>query len=453
MSITISKEPTTPNMSEADLVYRVISTKVNEPQFKFVCDVQDESRNTLVRLKQQPNPNSNGIFNVGTIIDDYLGMDEAWKAAPIKKTGEGFERYFVAFGEEYGTSTSSSVEVYKGTADTTGAPAKSGSSLYLSQGVVERTSGDFNFASASFYRRVDTPTDGSGTGKFNLGLTNAPLTQSVRSNEYLTLTMYNGDLTDGRLTSGKAQDVYYFQVTGYPEANGGGTALFNQEFFNLGGNGGGPRTVSSQLYPAVSGSLTDNMSTLHIGMGIENLKEVTPAVTGSSVKSYTVVCHPQADDNLEDGGIFLESRMFNVVEGECGYDGVRFAFINELGTWDYYTFPLADSKRDSITRNNFNKNDIDYGNLGNYDSAARGSRTYNMSYKEQRSVESNYLTQAEADWLRELIESPNVYMQDGDDFIAVTLTNANFEYKTNPRSQKLYTLRVEFEVSKQRRSR
>ena len=80
MSITISNlQPTTPNMSDADLVYRVTSTNVNQSQFRFVCDVQDENRDVLVRLKQQPNPDGNGIFNVGSIIDDYMVADRDWE--------------------------------------------------------------------------------------------------------------------------------------------------------------------------------------------------------------------------------------------------------------------------------------------------------------------------------------------------------------------------------------
>ena len=82
-----------------------------------------------------------------------------------------------------------------------------------------------------------------------------------------------------------------------------------------------------------------------------------------------------------------------------------------------------------------------------------GSKVFSISYEESRRAESNYLTQEEADWLRELVESPNVFIQEGTDFLPIVISNANFTYKTNPRSQKLYTLSVDYKMSNQRRSR
>ena len=456
MSITISNlQPTTPNMSDADLVYRVTSTNVNQSQFRFVCDVQDENRNVLVRLKQQPNPDSNGIFNVGSIIDDYMEADQPWKASPIQKTSNGYQRFHIAFGEEYGTSASSSTSIRRGTDNTIGEPAKSGSSLYIGEGVVERGIGSYNFPSASFYTELELPTDsGAATSYQNNALTNSPLTQSISQSLYHTIALYNGSVFDDADTSGFGQDVFQIQVTGYANENGEGGQVFNFQFSNTVANGGGPRTGSGAFdtYAAYSSSFTDDQRLLYIGVGPENLKGQNDAITGSNFESYRVFVYPQADDGLE-GPQVISDTLYNIKDKACGYDGVRFAFQNELGAWDYYTMPLADSKTDAITRNNFRQNDIPYESNGNYSYTSRGDTTYNISYEETRTVESDYLTQEEADWLRELIESPNVYIQEGDNFKAVTFTNSSFTYKRNPRSQKLYTLTAEFKISKPRRSR
>ena len=61
--------------------------------------------------------------------------------------------------------------------------------------------------------------------------------------------------------------------------------------------------------------------------------------------------------------------------------------------------------------------------------------------------------QEEADWLRQLVESPSVFIQDGTTFRPVIVTNSNFTYKTNPLTQKLYTLTLDYKLANQRYSR
>ena len=106
MAITISQSPTSPNMSNADLLFEVDSTQKTQPQFQYVCDVQDENKTVLQRIKQQPSPQGYGVFNVGQIITNYLESDNVWKTAEFATSSLSSKEFWVAFGEEYGTSTS-----------------------------------------------------------------------------------------------------------------------------------------------------------------------------------------------------------------------------------------------------------------------------------------------------------------------------------------------------------
>jgi hypothetical protein len=145
--------------------------------------------------------------------------------------------------------------------------------------------------------------------------------------------------------------------------------------------------------------------------------------------------------------------MYTKEQGRCGYDGTRFAFLNELGAYDYVNFGLADTKIDNITRKNFEQNFVNYSTSTNgiaYDTTRRGSKTYSTTYTETRRAESDYLLQDDADWLRQLIESPEVYIQDGSDFRPIVITTSNYTYKTNPLSQKMYKLSVEYKLANQR---
>jgi hypothetical protein len=60
---------------------------------------------------------------------------------------------------------------------------------------------------------------------------------------------------------------------------------------------------------------------------------------------------------------------------------------------------------------------------------------------------------AVADFYQELFTSPSVYIQQGYKFIPINITNSNFRWKTNIRSQKIYQLEIEYELSNQPRSR
>ena len=61
-----------------------------------------------------------------------------------------------------------------------------------------------------------------------------------------------------------------------------------------------------------------------------------------------------------------------------GYDGVRFAWKNEFGVWDYYTFTLATDKSFSIERAAYEQTFVPY------------SSDYPVPYSKQRRGTINY---------------------------------------------------------------
>ena len=55
MAITINQQPTSPNMSNNDLLYVLSSPLISQPQYQYVADVFISGSSTLVqRIKQQP---------------------------------------------------------------------------------------------------------------------------------------------------------------------------------------------------------------------------------------------------------------------------------------------------------------------------------------------------------------------------------------------------------------
>jgi hypothetical protein len=66
---------------------------------------------------------------------------------------------------------------------------------------------------------------------------------------------------------------------------------------------------------------------------------------------------------------------------------------------------------------------------------------------QRKRVYTEYLTQENADWLKELFYSTNVYVQEGLQLLPVIVDNANILEKTNPRSQKLFQYTFEFQYA------
>ena len=68
MAVSLQQFPTSPNTANDNLVYLCTSTQVTQPQFQFVVDIKDENDVLIQRVKQQPNPSSKGIFDLGNLI-------------------------------------------------------------------------------------------------------------------------------------------------------------------------------------------------------------------------------------------------------------------------------------------------------------------------------------------------------------------------------------------------
>jgi len=59
------------------------------------------------------------------------------------------------------------------------------------------------------------------------------------------------------------------------------------------------------------------------------------------------------------------------------------------------------------------------------------------------------LTQDEADWLKELFFSANVFQQIGTEFFPIAISSAELVERTNPRTQNTFQYVVEFQPANQ----
>ena len=452
MAIGITQEPTSPGMANSDVLFNINSTNSSQPQFQFVMDIYESGSATrLQRIKQQPNPNAKGVFNIGQILKSYLASDSVWKTQKFATSSFANKDFIVLFGEEYGTSLSSSITMYNGISATEGDPAKSGSAFYtFTNGLVDPYDAvNWNFPSASYY----TAESASVYNTFNHQhvLSNSATTQSIQENEYATISLYNGNFDNNDIT---AQDVFWVQVTWY---NSAGSSIQTNNFTNITTNGGGPRTADNVYWFDNGAYDSQDGSTrlIHIGVGPQNLEDAGISIPATWA-SYKVLVTGQGDDYLENTDGVWATRWFTKATGECSYNGVRFAWKNEFGVWDYYTFTLQSDSSFNIERQSYEQTFVNYSTANtsvSYDKSRRGGKQFYNALNNVKTANSNWLTQAEADWLRELFFSANVYIQDGTDMKPVVINSAGVTEKTNPRTQKNFQYTIEFSPSNQLRPR
>jgi len=470
MAITIQQQPTSPGQVNSNLIWTVSSNQFAQPQFQYVVDIYlSGSATRLQRVKQQPNPNSYGVFDFGQILSQYMSTPSdvitTSVYTPLGSTTEN-RQFVVKFGEEYGTSPSSSVTLYNGNSATPGNPAKTSSAYYeFANGLVEPNNAvNWNWNSGSYLDYYNVNVDDEYD--YDTWLTNASRTLKMRpAGDYHTLSIYNGNYN---VSKTQAQDIYWVDIRFYNSASvqiGTPIAIPNITGSGfVGVVGPGPRTSVTQSWSDV---LTANPNAqnsynrlIHLGVGAQNiidefvnpnetLDDAYPNWTYYQVRTYGQ--NAAADDVNKVSAYYTFERD----TANCGYPGVRFAWKNEFGVWDYYTFKLQSDSNVGIERTSYKQTFVNFSadTSVTYDKTRRGSSQFYNELTQTKTANTDWLTQAEADWLRELFFSTDVYYQDGTDVLPCIITSANVIEKTNPRTQKNFQYQIEFQPANQLRPR
>jgi|21_taG_2_1085346.scaffolds.fasta_scaffold00245_2 hypothetical protein len=94
-----------------------------------------------------------------------------------------------------------------------------------------------------------------------------------------------------------------------------------------------------------------------------------------------------------------------------GYEPVRIAWLNSMGGWDYYTFNMKSKKEIKTKRNDWTQlegswNDVSWNPQG----WKGGKKAFTVNAKSTIIVNTDLVSEAEADWFTKLINSPEIYI-------------------------------------------
>jgi hypothetical protein len=119
-----------------------------------------------------------------------------------------------------------------------------------------------------------------------------------------------------------------------------------------------------------------------------------------------------------------------------------------LGGVESFRFDMLRRQSVNYNRKSYNRNPYTLDNTAityTYDSESHWKTDYYTDEITRFTLNSNFITEAEADWLKELIGSPYVWMYDGT-LKAVNIRTSEYERKYHV-NDKVFNLILEVEVS------
>jgi hypothetical protein len=393
---------------------------------------------------------NNAIANYNTRTQVYNGIN--WSVAPASNfnkaqfSGAGTTLDFAAAGGD------NSLESFNGSAWTIGP-----SMLYVHQynflvgdglnnlfAIVGALSGGVYsnltevFDGISWQASVGLPGGSPYWGGGVSGTVNAasrlssagPDTRFFQQFDGISWTNLNNLLQGGQLSNacGPNDDILYF---------GGTNNILNQ-----------PKD-QSQKWDGIAWSFTSNLVNAKFGHGTAGSPQAG-LMMGGIGPGFD---NPNFPSGTEEYVTNYQPIVFSGNDKMICYDETRFAFINEYGVWDYYSIYNPINKTTKLKRKSVDLPNVSYNDITSpYNIRKRGNTTYYTSNEDTYQITTDPLSQEEADWLTEMIESPNVFIQSGSDFIPVNIKNGSYTWRTNPKGQKIFQYTIEFNYSNNRRS-
>jgi hypothetical protein len=394
MAITIEDNPKNYSPVYNKMEYLLSSTKTAETNFSYLVDVYINGSGTKTwrgRIPKRPSDDY-CLVDIHRVLEATLTSDvgDTTSVAGTVEAPNSALSYVVKFGEEYDVA---------------------GVLTQYPDLTVDSTRYAIN-ASVEKQEFIDWDiTDYELDGNSKKFLTNSPDSHNVSINGH------------GWLYYKEATTLVNFTVDTF-DSSGSAIATFTID----------PTATSGtiQYVPSAPASL-NKIDNANLISGVQ------PIIT-SSVASYTIEAVAAAS------AVVSETRTF-VIKEPCKYNDNTLIFQNRLGGFDDFTFYLGDSSSYDIQKSDMKVNvDPVSGTSISYSMQEREKRTYYTKDSETIKLYSDWISEEEDAWLLELIESPEIYLQNGDDLIAVAKIKATSHKKRKVVRDKLFKLEVEIEL-------
>ena len=394
----------------------------NNTQVKFIAEVFISSTTTpdmslpddeIGVFKTTPNNAGVGIFDLSSVVENYISSDNiAFSNSQYKdeiQTDESivpihlidkysmnknsFKWLSIKFKVEYlDTSVTPNILITREPVSSLVYQVFNG---YLKENTDElfRISGNYGYPMTKF----------TFSGLFGVGrqfLTNAPTTQYANIGDYGTIgLLLNNPISKSGGPAGASNPtsigvkIVYYDDTDHPIASdslphnvlNGAISYANGNVFS--------RMLFLGIFPGNLVQWSTNFQTLQ---------------TSISYYKFYVYMSNQGTAGTKTYRININCPTLK------GYKPVRLAWLNQWGTWDYYTFTMKSSVSISTKKTKYEQlqgtwNKESYRVLG----YKGGQKTFRVNATERIKMNTDFLSESESEWFEELINSPEVYILEG----------------------------------------
>src|SRR3990167_2287511 len=403
MAITVNQGLSAFNAVYNPVVVNIISTNVNQANFRYVLDLYPNGGSTYIRMKKAPYPGSAdsekvGIFDVAKIMEAYVGSDISDTTYGFKLNANSYATAILKFGEEYGAS--SGIVVYPDLTVTA-------SAAFYAAGMERKAFIDSDF--------INSHQIGVGVGAKRF-LSKAPLSQPIFDDEnawlYLIASTHN--------------DADYMQIKTYDADD----VLI--QTVNVDNN----LAAGNQFARFSSGTRNLNLiSSGDITLGAQ------PIIT-DTVASYTVQLFHL------DNTATSETKTYVITDNCSRFASYRVHFLNQLGGFDSFTFNGINKESVEQTRTSYRPvTGTTTATTFTYSKSEAEEVTLNVNYRDSVIMESDWIDEDAFTWLEELFTSPEAYIDDTTHgLLPINLTKTKIDRK-NHANDKLLNIIIEGKLS------
>lgn len=385
MAITINTEPNDIAPVYSDISYVLTTTNYAQSNFKFVAVVKNAAGTILAKLKAPifHGTTDKGVFNIGRILQNYVTYDFTQNLGTLTKCLNSYIGYSVEFGEEYGGT-----EYLNLTSDT---------GKYAWNGLFDL----YGSETADTYK-INVP---SSTPKFLTRVRTRRVTTSQY--DYLHFLLLGYDATP--------------KIIAYDAA--------------------GSSIATSQIKLPWASSISDlSQFMVRFGCGPVQLNalaaaELDSGTAGNVIPTNTAYYTIQIQTGAGSAG--SEVYRFDIVEECSKYLPQYLNFLNPLGGFESVRCSMASKDKYNINRKQFKRNNYTLsGNTYAYDTSKHGITNYAVEKTKEVTLNTNWLTETEFEWLQDLIASPVVFLGN----IPVNIVETSYEvfdYVDGPNNLKI----------------
>ena len=326
-------------------------------------------------IKKAPMPNGYGAIDLHRIVENYVGHDIEYADSGFVHSTNMRAAVSLKIGEEYGTTqtldvVNDSIRLWNASV-----PYRS----FINLDITTRLPN--NNASARF---LTTP---------------------------LTFRQVRGSYAWLHMIQKSTDDIKRLYVRTFNEAGAGlGTYWIANSLNTVTG-------IINQFLrvPIGSGNIANNSITAITG--------TTPIIT-DAVKRYDVTAYNGADEPCS------LTYTYTLLDAECSYTTYNLVFQNRYGGFDSVQFTKVSRETITTERQRFEKTDYTFpSGIFTQNIKNRGKTTFHVESKESVQLNSDWLTDAEFEWLQELITSPMVYSIEENALVPIEINTNTYEVR------------------------